>query len=406
MRRTSLGALAGLAIFLAACDQILLPGLNPAAPETKAEDDTFGGYTEADLTPTPEEIAAEQAEAEQAAEAEAAAAEDVAVEETPAEGVTAEDGDGAAPAPGPDTAPAPDEDAQLMPAALRAATLGPINAGICSLPDGAAPTPTVARAAGATGLEEPVAGVEAVNALAATLGSFPGIVKLEPRRAEPTGAIASGHCGAVRIARNWFVTAAHCIDEPFDELRVIGEAANLRSPEAKRVSADYAICHAGYQGTNNGYANDIALVRMNEAQIAALGNVPVARFGATAKPLAPANYPAGEMAGWGLTRFDGQLSNELLTTRLKITHAGPATITVASENGAGPCIGDSGGPLYVTEEDGSKTVVGILSVVEQNRTTGHFCEGDYSGRYTNLQGYAGWISAVMALCETDGAACR
>lgn len=405
MRRTHLAALAGLAFILAGCDQVRLPGINPSSAEEKAADTEpgAGGYTETDLQPTPEEIAEEQAEAARIAAEEAAAAEAL---ETPAEGTTAAPED--APAPSVDAASdtASDDEAMLTPEALRAASLGLVNASRCTLPGGAAPTPTVAKAAGATQLEEPMVGTEAVNALAASLSAFPGIVKIEPRRTDAAGIVASGHCGAVRVARNWFVTAAHCIDEPFDEIRLIGEAANLRSPDARRTSAEYAVCHAGYQGTDNGYANDIALVRLSEEQIAGLGNVPVARFGQTALPLAPANYPAGEMAGWGLTRFDGQLSNDLLTTRLKIVAAGPAAITVSSENGAGPCIGDSGGPLYVTEADGSKTVVGILSVVEQNRTTGHFCEGDYNGRYTNLQGYAGWISSVMALCEQDGAACR
>ena len=401
MRRTHIAALAGLAFILAGCDQVRLPGVNPSSAEEKAADTgpPSGGYTETDLQPTPEEIAEEQAEAARIAAEEAAAAEAL---ETPAEGTTATPED--APAPSGDAAS--DDEAMLTPEALRAASLGLVNASRCTLPSGAAPTPTVAKAAGATELEEPMVGTEAVNALAASLSAFPGIVKIEPRRTDAAGIVASGHCGAVRVARNWFVTAAHCIDEPFDEIRLIGEAANLRSPDARRTSAEYAVCHAGYQGTDNDYANDIALVRLSEEQIAGLGNVPVARFGQTALPLAPANYPVGEMAGWGLTRFDGQLSNDLLTTRLKIVAAGPAAITVSSENCAGPCIGDSGGPLYVTEADGSKTVVGILSVVEQNRTTGHFCEGDYNGRYTNLQGYAGWISSVMALCEQDGAACR
>lgn len=402
MRRTHYayaGAALTLGLILAGCDQVRLPGLNPASPDPASKGgDASGGYTEADLQPTPAEIEAERAEAARKAEEAAAAA----AEEMPAAGASREPGEAAASAP---DAPS-EEEARLAPETALAATLGLVNASRCSLPAGAAPTPTVAMAAGATELEEPMAGTEAVNALAATLGAFPGIVKIEPRRAEPTGAVASGHCGAVRVARNWFVTAAHCIDEPFDEIRVIGEAANLRSPEAKRASAEYAVCHAGYQGTDNGYANDIALVHLSEDQVAGLGNVPVARFGATSRPLAPANYPIGEMAGWGLTRFDGQLSNDLLTTRLKITHAGPAAITVASDNGAGPCIGDSGGPLYVTEADGSKTAVGILSVVEQNRTTGHFCEGEYNGRYTNLQGYGDWITSVMALCDADQGACR
>lgn len=400
MRRSHHHALAGasvsLALLLTGCGQVKLPGLNPVSPDPTAKaEEASGGYTEADLQPTPEEIEAERAEAARKAAEQAAA-------ETPAAGATSEPGGEEAL---PQLIPSDDE-AMVSPGAVELVRLSLVNAGRCSLPGGTGPTPTVAMAAGATELEEPRVGAEAVNALAATLGAFPGIVKIEPRRAEPTGMIASGHCGAVRVARNWFVTAAHCIDEPFDEIRVIGEAANLRSLEAKRTSAEYAVCHAGYQGTDNGYANDIALIHLSEAQVAGLTNVPVARFGATSKPLAPANYSFGEMAGWGLTRFDGQLSNDLLTTRLKITHAGPAAIIVASDNGAGPCIGDSGGPLYVTEADGSKTVVGILSVVEQNRATGHFCEGEYNGRYTNLQGYGDWITSVMALCEGQPDACR
>lgn len=399
MRRSHLAGLTGLFLILAACDQVRLPGLNPSAPDLTAEPkgEAAGGYTEADLMPTAEEIAAERAEAARAEAAAAAPGEPGALVEMPADGATTAAPDSASTLTLPVTEGAPE-------AAL--AALGLVNASRCALPGGAPATLTAAMAAGATGLEEPVMGTEAVNALAASLSAFPGIVKIEPRKAEPTGVVASGHCGAVRVAPNWFVTAAHCIDEPFDEIRVIGEAANLRSPEAKRAFADYAVCHAGYEGTANGYANDIALVRLSEEQVAGFANVPLARFGATAQPLAPANYPIAEMAGWGLTRFDGELSNDLLTTRLKILNAGPAAITVTSENGAGPCIGDSGGPLYVTEADGSKTVVGILSVVEQNRATGHFCEGEYNGRYTNLQGYAGWMASVMALCEAEGAACH
>lgn len=397
MLRTQFAALlGGLALSLAACEQVRLPGLNPAQPDPERSDrQATGGYTEADLLPTAEELAAERTEAEATPPAPAGR-----LAETPAAAQTTVD---TIEAPGEGPLPA---GAGREPNGSPSSALALVNASQCVLPEGAAPTPTVAMAAGATELEEPVMGAEAVNALSASLSAFPGIVKLEPRRTEPTGLIASGHCGALRIAPNWFVTAAHCIDEPFDEIRVIGEAANLRSPQARRAPADYAICHAGYQGAENGYANDIALIRMTSAQVAALGNVPVARFGATQAPLAPANYAFAEMAGWGVTQFDGQLSSELLTTRLKITRAGPAAITVSSDNGAGPCIGDSGGPLYVTETDGSKTAVGILSVVEQNPVTGTFCEGDYDGRYTSLQGYAGWISGVIALCEKDEAACR
>lgn len=393
MNRVHLLAAASLAVLLAACDQVRLPGAGDAASETAAAE-------EASISASAAEPAALNADTFAALGA--SDGETPTVDRDASGGaigttylITASPGD---------TPEAETASAATFAAAIRP-SLALYNAVRCGLPEGAAPTPTVASVAGATRLEEPVVGVEAVNALAATLTAFPGIVKIEPRRADPTGLVASGHCSAVRIRANWFVTAAHCVDQPYDEIRMIGDAANLRSPAARITAAETALCHGGYQGTDNGYSNDIALLRLSPEQAAAIPSVPVARTGATRLTLAPANYPTGEMAGWGLTHFGGQLSNELLKTALRITAVGPAAITVASQGGAGPCIGDSGGPLYVSEADGSRTLVGVLSVVEQNRATGQFCAGDYNGRYTNLQGYAGWIDSVIAFCEAEPAAC-
>lgn len=377
MKRVHLLAVASLAALLAACDQVRLPGAGELTPETAAP-------ASEDIPADPQSEAAAETDADLTTEGETPTVDrDDTSPEAAASAVTA----------GPESVSAPQK-------------LALYNAARCALPEGAAPTPTVATAAGATELDEPVAGLEAVNAFAATLSAFPGIVKLEPRRTEITGLIASGHCSAVRIRANWFITAAHCVDQPYDEIRLIGDAANLRSPDARITAAESAICHGGYLGTDNGYSNDIALLRLSAEQAAAIPGVPVARLATTALPLAPANYPTGEMAGWGLTSFGGKLSNDLLSTAIRITAVGPAAITVASQSGAGPCIGDSGGPLYVTEADGSKSVVGILSVVEQNRANGQFCAGDYNGRYTNLQGYTGWIDSVIALCESDPDACK
>jgi hypothetical protein len=370
MKRVHLLAIAGLAALISGCDQVRLPGASePAPPEAEVEETGIETNDEA----------ADASETETDTEG-----------ETP----TVDRDSEVPPAETADTAPPVDPSLALY------------NATRCALPAAAPPTPTVASVAGATELEEPMIGVEAVNALSANLAAFPGIVKLEPRRAISGGAIASGHCGSVRIRANWLVTAAHCVDQPYDEIRLISDATNLRSPSARTTNADAAFCHGGYLGTENGYANDIALLRLSPEEAAALGNVPIARVASTGRALVPANYPTAEMAGWGLTQFGGQLSSELLTTSISITGVGPAAIAVASKGGSGPCIGDSGGPLYVTEADGSKTVIGVLSVVEQNRTTGEFCAGDYNGRYTNLQGYTAWIDSVIAFCEAQPDACR
>ncbi|MEO0882659.1 MAG: trypsin-like serine protease [Pseudomonadota bacterium] len=264
-------------------------------------------------------------------------------------------------------------------------------------------TLTLAQAADA----QPAAAVfapQTVNGAPVTSAEFPGIVKMEPRRVVPEG-ITRGHCGATRIAENWFVTAAHCLDNPYDDIRLIATPSSLRHPMAIQIRATASICHAAYGGITGDYANDIALVGISDRDAELLSMVPVARYGATAAPLTPAAYPVARMAGWGLTGFGGNLSDALLAAELDIVAAGPAAVTVASRQNAGPCIGDSGGPLVVDEADGRPTVIGVLSVVEQNRRTGEYCEGEYLARYTNVQGYVNWIDDVVNACAASSELC-
>ncbi len=407
MTRLKLTATCAALLMLAGCDLVRVPEIGSengtdSAPVTAPDSDAPAPPTQDEGAPTDDAASNKDTDASPDDVESAIDAPDELAPETPD---TADETDEQAPTDPEmdDTTEAADDSAEAISPAL---SLGLLNAKICGTDPDAIPTPTVANVAGATTIEEPTVGTAAVNALAATLPSFPGIVKLEPRNTSESGAVSSGHCGATRIAQNWFVTAAHCVDEPYEELRLIGESANLRSPLAKTTKGQFAVCHAGYKGTANGYANDLALIRVSDEDAETLANVPIAKFGQTTLPLSPIGYKSGDMAGWGLTRYGGQLSNELLTTFLDLSTIGPAIITVASRNGAGPCIGDSGGPLYVTEADGTKTLVGVLSVVEQNQTTGEFCAGDYNGRYTNLQGFDDWIQSVMTLCETNPETCR
>ena len=296
-----------------------------------------------------------------------------------------------------------DTEADTTDPVLIPASLGEINAKICAASE--FETMTIAQLTGASLPAEPVFGTATVDGAIAHRVDFPGIVKMEPKTDMTNGGIASGHCGATRIAEHWFITAAHCLDERYDRVELIVGVDTLSSPLAKTVIADTTVCHNSYGGSRSQYANDIALVHVGDAALADLADVPIARFGNSLKPLGAANYTTVDMAGWGLTGFDENLSNDLLTAKLTLTGAGPAIVNVASLEGSGPCVGDSGGPLYVTEADGSKTVVGVLSVVEQNPVTGGFCEGAYNGRYTNLQGFADWINDVISACDASDELC-
>ncbi|MEO1028207.1 MAG: trypsin-like serine protease [Pseudomonadota bacterium] len=282
-------------------------------------------------------------------------------------------------------------------------SLSEINAMTCgqaSAPD----TNTLAEIMEAT-LSETVQ-PQAVNARAVSmLEDFPGIVKLEPKRNETDNRIISGHCGATRIADNWFVTAAHCVDQSYDRIELIVGTADLQSPAARKIEADAVICHGGYTGQTGRYANDIALLHIPDAQLSQLSETPVSQLEATSTALTPSQYPIVHMAGWGLTGFEQELSSMLQTTDLTLVGSGPATIIVESQNGSGPCIGDSGGPLFVTEPSGTRTLIGVLSVIEAGAESGSYCEGDYKARYTNTAGFIDWIQDVMLYCSVEFDAC-
>ena len=247
---------------------------------------------------------------------------------------------------------------------------------------------------------------QAVNGTEITTDSFPGIVKMEPRRILASGSVSSGHCGATRIANNWFVTASHCLDDTYDEIRLIATESSLKDPRALVFEANATLCHSAYGGASGQYSNDVALIGVSDETAATLTDVPIARFGATDRALVPVNYPNARMAGWGLTSFDrGELSNTLLQADLRLVSSGPAAITVSSTENSGPCIGDSGGPLLIDEAGGRSKVIGVLSVVEQNRGTGKFCSGDYNARYTNLAGYLDWIETAIGVCSANPELC-
>lgn len=364
-------------ITLIGCDSVQFPGFSKAEETPSAP------------TPTPSpENTATLPDSSAATEVPAA---DISLEETPVSSEPTSEPVG--------TLPEPDLVAEYQ----GIDNLLAINATRCA--STGEPTPTLAEEANADTVAASVT-AQAVNGVEITSASFPGIVKMEPRRISESGSVSSGHCGATRIANNWFVTASHCLDDTYDEIRLIATESDLKDPRATIFEASASICHSAYGGARGQYSNDVALIGISDAAAATLESVPIARFGLTDRPLGPVNYPAARMAGWGLTSFDrGELSNTLLRADLQLVSSGPAAITVASTENSGPCIGDSGGPLLIDEADGDSRVVGVLSVVEQNRATGGFCEGDYNARYTNLGGYTDWIETTIGVCSANPELC-
>lgn len=312
-------------------------------------------------------------------------------------------------------APAPPEE----PVLAMIESLAEIDAGSCLLPPDAEPTLTITQL---NAPAEPTEGAEPEEApappvpgpvpepdpfiIATSLDELPGLVSLLPMQFRENGDISVGRCGAVRIADNWFLTAAHCLDQGFDEIRIIAGTTNLRETEAALIfNADTAVCHGEYRGREGGLLNDLALVHVADDTLATIRNVPIAAYGAPDSALSPLNYAEVTMAGWGSSGYGAPPSDRLLSGPLTLVGADPGTILAEGVQGAGSCEGDSGGPLYITEEDGQRRVVGVLSSVRS--AAGEVpCAGEYLGRYTNLSGYTGWIETVMTYCETYPDLCQ
>jgi hypothetical protein len=246
-------------------------------------------------------------------------------------------------------------------------------------------------------------GTAQVNGRPVPREEFPGLVKLEP--AEDIGsAVGHGHCGTTRIGETWFITAAHCLDQSYDRIELVVGSETLS--EGRRVVATRGICHAAYGGAAQKYTNDIALIEIAPEVAETLTDIPIAPLMGTSKAFTPRNYPRAFVAGWGLTDFNaGTLSNVLLQTELKVESVGPSRIRVSSIDGAGPCIGDSGGPIYVEEADGTRRLVGVLSAVEGN-AEGKFCQGAYNAQYTNLAGFTDWVEQVKLVCDNRPELCE
>ena len=95
------------------------------------------------------------------------------------------------------------------------------------------------------------------------------------------------------------------------------------------------------------------------------------------------------LAGFGLTRYDGQTTGTLYKVTTKLT----AISTVAKElhfggrPGHSACMGDSGGPAYVMRNN-KLALVGVTS------RGSSIC--DEKGIYTDSRQFRGWLSTQQA----------
>lgn len=285
----------------------------------------------------------------------------------------------------------------------------------------------------------------------ADIADWPGMASVQT----VSGRAAFHECGATVIAREWALTAAHCVENVLVEtsgraaqygrgadggavrLGTLAVAAGLddlrRLPREAVFAVSGVHIHPDYQPSAPEQGADLALLRLTRPWPGPL--MPLDGLTGSAAGLEGA-YADVRVAGYGrkgesaqgeagliqggrhveapsLILQEGyvppvdagvceqQIRARMLEAGMDTALAGlridPVTMICAGQGGTDSCQGDSGGPLALHRGPGSAVQAGVVS-------WGLGCAREESpGVYVRVAAYAGWIARMtgLALPETD-----
>ena len=235
-------------------------------------------------------------------------------------------------------------------------------------------------------------------------------------------------CAATLIADGWAMTAAHCLfvlrsrdgqrfPIPADRIYLQFDQADFDDdrtyPNESGARGERFVIQPRYSDSESAFDSDVALIKLADPPT---GN----RTPAMPAMSEPAGGDLKSLLGWGVTdptadpderetilqRLDdhpvvdrdtcrGDYASGVITDNMICAGERDTVGSDGSENNAGPCFGDSGGPLF-EEQNGLATQNGIVSFGTRNCGE-NTPEGEtrIPSVYTNVAAFRGWIEDTV-----------
>uniref|UniRef100_A0A336MER0 CSON010915 protein n=1 Tax=Culicoides sonorensis TaxID=179676 RepID=A0A336MER0_CULSO len=202
----------------------------------------------------------------------------------------------------------------------------------------------------------------------------------------------TGWCGGVLISDRYVLSSAHCLRKAPSSTVLLG-ATNINSV-TEVIPVVQTLVHPKFGSLS--YKNDIALLRLSRAAKITENVYPI-RLPTKAQKKTSFKSKKPVAAGWGRDGKNQVIPGQYLMgvnvtviSNFDCWFNFPAYITdtniCTSSSKGTPCEGDDGGPLYLIEADGEKTLIGIVSY---QFSLG--CTSLWPAVYTRVSYYLDWI---------------